>query len=189
MTTTQNSTTLRQMCFKNRKKNEFLSKKNAVGAKFPPILRESSFLNFKKKNKKTHMWTFPTFPATTSEFVPQKSQIFTIPFTFNNISEQATRAIGSAEGINSLLSAPEFSGKKHRFPDICRYAYRKNADMEETWHKSRFDFLYPITIISFIQAWWYMISFIPALLKKTIKKNDSYPTRTDSFHHSFTSHT
>lgn len=124
----------------------------------------------KKKLKKTHMWTFPTFPATTSEFVPQKSQIFTIPFTFNNISEQATRAIGSAEGINSLLSAPEFSGKKHRFPDICRYAYRKNADMEETWHKSRFDFLYPITIISFIQAWWYMISFIPALLKKNQKK-------------------
>lgn len=28
------------------------------------------------------------------------------------ISGQATRAIGSAEGINSLLSAPEFSGKK-----------------------------------------------------------------------------
>lgn len=129
----------------------------------------------KKKLKKTHMWTFPTFPATTSEFVPQKSQIFTIPFTFNNISEQATRAIGSAEGINSLLSAPEFSGKKHRFPDICRYAYRKNADMEETWHKSRFDFLYPITIISFIQAWWYMISFIPALLKKNQNKNRLIP--------------
>ena len=87
------------------------------------------------------MWTFPTFPATTSDFFPQKSQIFTIPFTFNNISGQATRAIGSAEGINSLLSAPEFSGKKYRFPDICRYAYKKNVDMEETWHKSRFDFL------------------------------------------------
>ena len=73
MTTTQNSTTLRQMCFKNRKKNEFLSKKNAVGAKFPLILRESSFLNFKKKLKKKHMWTFPTFPATTSDFCFRKN--------------------------------------------------------------------------------------------------------------------
>lgn len=60
--------------------------------------------------------------------------------------------------------------------------------MEETWHKSRFDFLYPITIISFIQAWWYMISFIPALLKKNQNKNrlipDSYRLISSQLHQS-----
>ena len=48
--------------------------------------------------------------------------------------------------------------------------------------------VYPITIISFIQAWWYMISFIPALLKKNQNKNrlipDSYRLISSQLHQS-----